>query len=241
MDILARPTNRWRVLNEPRGFIRIIQWFIAIIAFALCADYESSFTFTYRCNDEESISQTINITYPYSMAASNPNFKVPESAGTCGDPQLKPLSGDVSPSAKWFVFVGVLAFLYCMLSLIYYVFLEADMMENDKPPALNTVDLVLTVLTTFFWLTAASALAWAKGQLVKFTTQENFINESSMHKFCGTEGVQCTSTLADYTKLTSSVAFGFLNLFLWGAGSWFVWKEAPFFSRIDPPAANPTV
>ena len=46
------------------------------------------------------------------------------------------------------------------------------MMENDKPPALNTVDLVLTVLTTFFWLTAASALAWAKGQLVKFTTQE---------------------------------------------------------------------
>ena len=48
MDILARPSNRWRVLNEPRGFIRIIQWFMAIIAFGLCADYES----TFKCNGD---------------------------------------------------------------------------------------------------------------------------------------------------------------------------------------------
>ena len=46
MDILARPSNRWRVLNEPRGFIRVIQWFMAIIAFGLCADYESTFKCT---------------------------------------------------------------------------------------------------------------------------------------------------------------------------------------------------
>ena len=29
------------------------------------------------------------------MAASNPNFKVPESLATCDDAQVKPLSGDV--------------------------------------------------------------------------------------------------------------------------------------------------
>ena len=37
MDVLSQ--GRFRVLNEPRGFIRIIQWFLAIIAFATCCSY----------------------------------------------------------------------------------------------------------------------------------------------------------------------------------------------------------
>ena len=45
-------------------------------------------------------------------------------------------------------------------------------MDGDRPPTLNTADLVLTVLFTFFWLCAASSLAWAKGQLISFTVQE---------------------------------------------------------------------
>ena len=49
------------------------------------------------------------------------------------------------------------------------------MTENDRPPVLNSVDLGLTVLFTFFWLTAASSLAWAKGQIYGFTTPE--VNE----------------------------------------------------------------
>jgi len=239
MDILARPSNRWRVLNEPRGFVRLIQWLMAIVAFALCADYESSFKFTYECGGEKH-EQTINISYPYAMDKANPDFVIPESTSVC-DPVSKALSGDVSPSAQWFVFVGVLSFLYCMLTLVYYVFLESDMMDGDRPPTLNTVDLVLTVLLTFFWLCAASSLAWAKSQLIQFTVQENFVLESGLQKFCS-EATVCHTTSPGFTKLTSSVAFGFLNLFLWGAGSWFVWKEAPFFSRIDPPtAATPGV
>jgi len=80
-----------------------------------------------------------------------------------------------------------------MMAIFYYVFmgefhlklpdiihmitfltriLEADLTENDRPPVLNSVDLGLTVLFTFFWLTAASSLAWAKGQIYGFTTPE---------------------------------------------------------------------
>ena len=93
MDILARPSNRWRVLNEPRGFVRLIQWLMAIVAFALCADYESSFKFTYECGGEKH-EQTINISYPYAMDKANPDFVIPESTSVC-DPVSKALSGDV--------------------------------------------------------------------------------------------------------------------------------------------------
>ena len=94
MDILARPTNRWRVLNEPRGFIRMLQWLMGIVAFALCANYSATFEFSYEC-DTATVSQTINITYPFRMAQSNPDFKIPEStAGDC-TPVEKELSGDI--------------------------------------------------------------------------------------------------------------------------------------------------
>ena len=46
------------------------------------------------------------------------------------------------------------------------------MTVDEKPPALNSVDLGVTVLLTFFWLCAASSLAWAKGQIYDFTIQE---------------------------------------------------------------------
>ena len=48
--------------------------------------------------------------------------------------------------------------------------IELSLVVN--PPVLNSVDLGLTVLFTFFWLTAASSLAWAKGQIYGFTTPE---------------------------------------------------------------------
>ena len=31
--------GRYRVLNEPRGFIRALQWLLAIVAFSTCASY----------------------------------------------------------------------------------------------------------------------------------------------------------------------------------------------------------
>ena len=89
------------------------------------------------------------------------------------------------------------------------------MMDGDNPPTLNTVDLVVTVLMTFFWLCAASSLAWAKGQLINFTVQESFVHEHGLANFCKEAESKCYTELAEFNKLTSSVAFGFLNLFLW--------------------------
>lgn len=236
IDLLAH--GRWRVLNEPRGFIRILQWFLAIIAFSLCCDYQGETTFTYEC-DGQKYPQKVNVSHPFSMPKSNPNFRMPSSKTSCDDLVEKTLSGDVSPSSNWFVFVGVFAFLYTMMAIFYYVFMEADLTENDRPPALNSVDLGLTVLFTFFWLTAASSLAWAKGQIYGFTTPANFIVEHDLKEICLELDTCHLGADLSFGKLNSAIAFGFLNMFLWGAGTWFVWKEAPFFTRVDPPAQPP--
>ena len=81
-----------------------------------------------------------------------------------------------------------------MMLLTRNIWAEADLTENDRPPVLNSVDLGLTVLFTFFWLTAASSLAWAKGQIYGFTTPEVWINQiqnkifwtSHLEFHCGT-------------------------------------------------------
>ena len=49
---------------------------------------------TYEC-DGIKTTQKVNVSHPYSMPKSNPNFKMPASANTCNDLVDKTLSGDV--------------------------------------------------------------------------------------------------------------------------------------------------
>lgn len=235
-------------MNEPRGFIRALQWLLAIIAFATCSSYTSEFTFSFDCTTSsgtkvEKQVQTVNISYPFAIAKSNPNFYIFENTEDCETNKNVHIPGDVSPSASWFVFVGVISFIYCMAVIFYYIFIEPSMRLNDEVPALNNVDLVLSAVVVFLWLTAASSLAWAKGQLKLITSHENFVKESDLHDFCGddTPGVTCSSTSPGFVELNASIAFGFLNFFVWLGSVWFVWKEASFFKRADPPSQPSTI
>jgi len=238
MDVLSQ--GRFRVLNEPRGFIRIIQWFLAIIAFATCCSYTGAFKFTYSClkagDDEDnrvSVTQRVEISYPFDLAKSNKDFHIVDTTDCQTNHTVTP-PGDVSPSASWFVFVGVLCFLYTMMALAYYIFIEPTMRVDDEIPALNNVDMVITGVTVFLWLTAASSLAWAKGQLDKITSVENFIKESDLRDFCTSDEIKCISTAPGFVKLNASIAFGFLNCVVWIGSFWFIWKEASFFKRAQP-------
>ncbi|CBY22249.1 unnamed protein product [Oikopleura dioica] len=234
--------GRFRVLNEPRGFIRIIQWVLAIVAFATCSGYTETLTFTSHCvpagqDDAVVTDQKIVIKYPFNIAKANPDFHKFDDA--CETQIPVTLAGDVSPSASWYVFVGVIAFLYCMVALGYYVFIEPTLRENDEIPTYNNVDLIITGVMVFFWLTGASTMAWGKNQLDFILTHGNIVKEAALKDFCETPN-KCIVTAATFVKLNASVAFGFLNFFLWLGSLWFVWKEASFFKRVplaqSPPA-----
>lgn len=237
MDLIA--TGRFRVLNEPRGFIRGLQCVLAIVAFSTCAGFTETIHFNFKCNGGEEVvevTQNISLAYPFNIAEANPDFHILDSSCEAEIPVI--LAGDVSPSATWYVFVGVISFLYCIIALGYYIFMEPNLRENDEIPAYNNLDLIITGILVFFWLTGASTMAWGKNQLDSILTHGNIIKEASIKDFCETPN-ECTATAASFVKLNASVCFGFLNFFLWLGSMWFVWKEASFFTRAAPPAMSP--
>ena len=52
------------VLKEPRGFMRVLQWFFAICAFATCANFSTFLQYDIMCGDaKESVRH--NVSYPF--------------------------------------------------------------------------------------------------------------------------------------------------------------------------------
>ena len=53
-------------LKEPRGFLRLIQWFIALIAFATCCDFSIKFGFKVDCKKSTDITTPLYFNTPTS-------------------------------------------------------------------------------------------------------------------------------------------------------------------------------
>ncbi|KAF4079436.1 hypothetical protein AMELA_G00178070 [Ameiurus melas] len=81
----------------------------------------------------------------------------------------------------------------------------------------------------FLWLVCASA--WAQGlQKVKYATGTDGVSASL--PLCRKQNVTCEVTeLSSMRTLDISVVFGFLNLIIWSANAWFVYKETCWHSH----------
>ena len=55
------------VLKEPRGFLRCLQWFFAMLAFAVLADFSTELSFDIACRDKSLANThiTSTISYPF--------------------------------------------------------------------------------------------------------------------------------------------------------------------------------
>lgn len=148
----------------------------------------------------------------------------------CGQP-WKPfhLTGDYSSPAQFYVAIAVLAFLYSMGALVFYLGYRQLYQDSKKVPL---IDFLVTIIFAFMWLVSSSA--WAKGLTdVKTVTYSQNIadqcNRTTYNCHAGTEPHMGT--------LNISVAFGFLNLILWAGNAWFVYKETNLHT--PPPTSNP--
>uniref|UniRef100_A0A8C3WAY5 Synaptophysin n=1 Tax=Catagonus wagneri TaxID=51154 RepID=A0A8C3WAY5_9CETA len=223
--------GQFRVVKEPLGFVKVLQWVFAIFAFATCGSYSGEFQLSVECANKTKSDLNIKVEFEYPFRLHEVYFEAP----TCQAGTKKVfLVGNYSSSAEFFVTVAVFAFLYSMGALATYIFLQNKYRENNKGPML---DFLATAVFAFMWLVSSSA--WAKGLSdVKMATDpENIIKELDV---CHQSGNTCKELRDPVTSgLNTSVVFGFLNLVLWVGNLWFVFKEtgwaAPFLRA--PPGA----
>ncbi|GAA6070908.1 synaptophysin-like protein 1 [Tachysurus ichikawai] len=207
-------------VKEPLGFIKLVEWFVALFAFGCCGGYSGRNVITLFC--DEAKNETLNVTFAYPFRLSQV-LLVKDNTTLCNRTMTTThLIGDSSSSVEFFVAVAVLAFLYCMIALLVYVGYMHVYRDSDFGPAF---DFLVTAAFAFLWLVCSSA--WAQGlQKVKYATR--------------TEGI-CTSLKSDVncevTEFSSmrtldiSVVFGFLNLIIWSGNAWFVYKETCWHSQ----------
>ncbi|XP_045871929.1 synaptophysin-like protein 2 isoform X2 [Meles meles] len=148
---------RWQRLEEPLGFIKVLQWLFAIFAFGSCGSYSGETGATVRCNNEAKDVSSIIVLFGYPFRLNRVQYEMP----LCDDDSTSKtmhLMGDFSAPAEFFVTLGIFSFFYTMAALVLYLRFHNLYTENKRFPL---VDFCVTVSFTFFWLVAAAA--WGKG------------------------------------------------------------------------------
>ncbi|XP_023391804.1 synaptophysin-like protein 2 isoform X5 [Pteropus vampyrus] len=157
---------RWRRLEEPLGFIKVLQWLFAVFAFGCCGSYSGETGATVRCNNEPKDVSSIIVLFGYPFRLNRVQYEMP----LCDDESTSKtmnLIGDFSAPAEFFVTLGIFSFFYTMAALVFYLRFHSLYTENRRFPL---VDFCVTISFTFFWLVAAAA--WGKGLTdVKGATQ----------------------------------------------------------------------
>ncbi|XP_076861656.1 synaptophysin-like protein 1 [Brachyhypopomus gauderio] len=211
-------------IKEPLGFIKVVEWLTAVLAFASCGGYAGRNVFSLSC--DSGVNQTLSAAFRYPFRL-NQVVLVEGNISLCNHTvSTTRLVGDFSSSVEFFVAVGVLAFLYCTAALIVYLGYMHVYQDSDFGPMF---DFVVTASFAFLWLVCSSA--WARGlQMIKFATGTEGI--SATLQPCRSSSATCRLTESSSMRtLDISVVFGFLNLIVWACNAWFVYKETRWHSR----------
>jgi hypothetical protein len=215
-----------QVMKEPRGFIRVIQCVMAILAFATTVGFSTTCEYNVECPGGVEKEAEYEIEYPFST----PTLEYPNCGPESGEHSMD-LPYDFSNAAEFFVATGVLSFLYTIIILVVYIFFHQTYAQNNKIPV---IDLGVSVILSVFWLAGSSA--WAQG----VSDLKYYLHPDTIFKIlyvCSQEGNEC-ETVEDgsYGTLNASLILGFANFALWLSSLWFIYKETVFF---QPPEATP--
>ncbi|XP_066283339.1 synaptophysin-like isoform X2 [Branchiostoma lanceolatum] len=233
VNIQTMMTNsNMRVVKEPRGFLKLLQFIFAIFAFATASGGGSHFQFSVTCNSSSDPKMVdVYYSYPYRLEDVPVTSKFCENATQ----SVYPLVGNENSSAEYFVTIGVFAFLYSLVALTIYVFVEGQFGDKDL---WSKADLFITTAFAIFWFTSSSAWAAAVADIKWSTYAPNVYTHGSVSKLCSKPGAVCTDAglNSSYANLNVSILFGFLNFILWAGNIWFTYKETPWHAQRNEPA-----
>lgn len=218
-------TARFEAIKEPIGFIKILQFFLAILCFAIACNGSSSTAISIPCNSTNSFS-TVEYDYSYPYDLTNTKFKITVNCNP-GPNQLPLLSTittdstNIVSSSQFFVFTGVVTFLYSLAFLIIYVFFKH---KYDNIIYIPLIDFASTCLLALFWF--CGSIAWAKA----ISDIQSYTNPDSLSTTVCPISKGCKSSLyPSYGSIVISCILGFANLVLWVGNIWFVLKETSWY------------
>lgn len=230
---MIRDNLKIDALKEPRGFIRVLQFVLAILAFATTTSLSTSSEIRYHCkNDNSDTVARVKISYPFDLTTNS----WPLTPCYANDTRQGGPFGNFSGASQFYVFVGVMAFLISLGSVIVYTFLSDRYEENRRFPL---IDLIVTAIWCLLWLIASSA--WAdKFTKLRHYSDPDVISGNPKHFNCVGHCEITGKAEGNFAKLYVSMIFGFLNVFVWGFNCWFLYKETSFFAGTAAPPPPPT-
>jgi hypothetical protein len=110
--------------------------------------------------------------------------------------------------------------------------LAADMYSNV--PMVPLLDLIASGVLTLFWFLGWCSWVAQSGNIKHF--------QSTLEDLCKDTTVCHDRNRASFASITVSLVFGFLNILLWAASLWFVYKETHFHRKPEDglPGPGPT-
>jgi hypothetical protein len=236
MESAGQQSGSWSLgaLKEPRGFIKILEFVLSIFAFATTTSHESSTIFTVNCVNKTAKDVPFEYSYPYDLE----HVCIP--TPVCAETQNSTiclLEGSKS-SAEFYVFVGVIVFLYCLGALVLYIVFDDAYRRNTR---IVVVDFLISVVLTLLWIISSSAWASGVSNIKMYTDPEDgrIIGADGRLPECRDTGSCATKNLGNFASLNVSIIFGFLNFVVWTGNLWFLYKETPWFKVQAKPPSQP--
>lgn len=225
-----RNSPNFGVLNEPRGFIKILEVLLAIFAFSCATGYRGHIEVIQEFGAGSPYSAKTTFSYPFDTKVDLP-LKYNDTITNLE------LIFNQRSSSEFFVVIGVFCFLYCLIILVYYVMFEEENAQSSTATgmlSLPVIDFCVGAFWALFWFFSACAFASATNGIKKAADIEKSVH---MLDAC-INGNKCTFIGAKYAALTIAILLGFLNVFVWSGNMWFLWKETPWHTanRRNQPA-----
>jgi len=204
----------WEPLKLPLGFIRAVELFFGLIAYAAFHGWE--FCFEYSCG-----------------AAANPPYcmsdfsfaKFPAKRCVNGSMDLPFAEVEIGSGADFYSYLLVISIFYTLGALLFYLFAWSTYVTDDRLPVL---DLIVTVILAFGWLIGTISFSIAAGR-VEDATDSAYVSKVLKDGYCET-ATDCPSHITAMNSLLSvSLIAGIGCVVLYTANVWFCFKETANF------------
>ena len=160
-----------------------------------------------------------------------------------GDVETKGLAfkDSFESESKFFVFVGVISFLYVLGAIIAYGwYRKFQEMSLHFKEYFTKVDFITTAALTFFWFLAVTL--WSAGFAamradIGLPTEMPLLLNQIATDAGSTYTATCVAPVYDcimgdtWSKLYASVIFGYVCVFLFGANCWYCFKDTEWHAE----------